>query len=113
MCNGRILLVRSKDKGRWLRYDWPTWLKGEVTMVFSGRQTIFCILLLLSPLVSARSQSAVDKAAASTISGKVTVGGKGLSGVVVSNLRDLQFRAQKQTATEVLRSVVWNKVPIM
>ena len=71
-------------------------------MVFSGRQTIVCILLLLSLVVSARSQSAVDKAATSTISGKVTVGGKGLQGVVValalsdqyrSNFRPTRFRS--------------------
>lgn len=88
-----------KDKGRWLRYDWPAWLKA-VTMVFSRCQTIVCILLLLSPVVSVRSQSAVDKAATSTISGKVTVGGKGLSGVVVGlvisdqyHFRPTRFRA--------------------
>lgn len=71
-------------------------------MVFSGRQTIVCILLLLSLVANAQSQKAVDKAATSTISGKVTVGGKGLSGVVValaisdqfrSNLRPTRFRS--------------------
>lgn len=71
-------------------------------MVFSRRQTIVCILLLLSPVVTARSQSAVDKAATSTISGTVTLGGKGLSGVVValaisdqyrSNFRPTRFRS--------------------
>ena len=71
-------------------------------MVSSGRQTAVCILLLLSTVVSAQSQSAVDKAATSTISGKVTVGGKGVSGIVVgliisdqyrSNLRPTSFRS--------------------
>ena len=71
-------------------------------MVSSGRQTIVCILLLLSTVVSAQSQSAVDKAATSTISGKVTVGGKGVWGVVVglvisdqyrSNFRPTRFRS--------------------
>ena len=71
-------------------------------MVSSGRQTIVCILLLLSTVVSAQSQNAVDKAATSTISGKVTVGGKGVWGVVVglvisdqyrSNLRATRFRS--------------------
>jgi Carboxypeptidase regulatory-like domain len=71
-------------------------------MVFSGRETILCILLVLSPVVGVRSQSAVDKAVTSTISGKVTVGGKGLSGVVVglvisdqyrSNVRQTRFRS--------------------
>ena len=71
-------------------------------MAFSGRQTIVFVLLLLIPVISARSQSAVDKAATSTISGKVTVGGKGLAGVVVglvisdqyrSNVRPSRFRS--------------------
>ena len=71
-------------------------------MVFSRRQTIVSLLLLLSLIVSARSQSAADKTATSTISGKVTVGGKGVQGVVValalgdqyrSNLRPTRFRA--------------------
>ena len=71
-------------------------------MVFSNRRTIFCILLLLSFVVGARSQSTVDKAATSTISGKVTVGGKGLQGAVValaisdqyrSNFRPTRFRS--------------------
>src|SRR5688572_1732874 len=80
----------------------PLSWKGEVTMAFSGRQTIVWILLLLIPVVTARSQSAVDKATTSTISGKVTVGGKGLPGVVVglvisdeyrSNFRPTRFRS--------------------
>ncbi len=71
-------------------------------MVFSGPRTILCILLLLTSVASAPSQSVVDKAAASTISGKVTVGGKGLQGVVVglvisdqyhSTFRPTRFRA--------------------
>jgi protocatechuate 3,4-dioxygenase beta subunit len=52
-------------------------------MVSSGRHAIVYTLLLLSTVVSAQSQSAVDKGATSTITGKVTVGGKGISGVVV------------------------------
>lgn len=71
-------------------------------MVSSSRQTIVCILLFLSTIASAQSQSAVDKVPTSTISGKVTVGGKGVSGVVVglvisdnynSNLRPTRFRS--------------------
>ena len=62
-------------------------------MVSSGRQTICCTLLLLSLVISARSQSAVDKTATSTISGKVTVGGKGLPGVVVGLAISNQFRS--------------------
>ena len=71
-------------------------------MFFSGPRTILSILLLLSSVASAPSQGVIDKAASSTISGKVTVGGKGLQGVVVglvisdqtrSNFRPTRFRA--------------------
>ena len=55
-------------------------------MILSGRQTILCLLLLLSPLVSVQSQTTVDKAPTSTISGKVTLGGKAASGVAVGLL---------------------------
>jgi hypothetical protein len=70
-------------------------------MVFSGPRIILCILFLLSSVATAPSQSVVDKTATSTISGKVTVGGKGLQGVVVglvisdqtrSNYRPTRFR---------------------
>ncbi len=70
-------------------------------MVFSGPRTILCILFLLSSVATALSQSAADKTATSTVSGKVTVGGKGLQGVVVglvvsdqtrSNFRPTRFR---------------------
>jgi Carboxypeptidase regulatory-like domain len=66
-------------------------------MVSSGRQTIVCLLLLLSTVVSAQSQSASDKAATSTISGKVTVGGKGVWGVVVGLLISEQYRSGRPT----------------
>lgn len=68
----------------------------------AARQTVVCILLLLIPIVGVRSQGPVDKAANSTISGKVTVGGKGLPGIVValavsdqyrSNFRPTRFRS--------------------
>jgi hypothetical protein len=72
-------------------------------MVFSAaRQTIVCILLFLIPVAGVRSQEAVDKAAGSTVSGKVTVGGKGLQGIIValaisdqyrSNFRPTRFRS--------------------
>ena len=71
----------------------PLKLRGESPMVSSCRQTILCILLLLSLAISARSQSTVDKAVTSTISGKVTIGGKGLSGVVVGLVISDQFRS--------------------
>ena len=71
-------------------------------MVCSGRQTTLCILLLLTLVITARPQTAASKTATSTISGKVTVGDKGLHGVVValaitdqyrSNIRPTRFRA--------------------
>jgi hypothetical protein len=72
-------------------------------MVFSAaRQAIVCVLVLLIPVVAVRAQVPVDKAATSTISGKVTVGGKGLQGIIValalsnpyrSNFRPTRFRS--------------------
>jgi hypothetical protein len=52
-------------------------------MVSSGRQIIVSLLLLLTALASANAQTAADKSSTSTISGKVTLGGKGVSGIVV------------------------------
>ena len=51
-------------------------------MVSSSRQ-IFVLVFLLGAVVCANAQPASDKASTSTISGKVTIGGKGVSGVVV------------------------------
>ncbi len=62
-------------------------------MVSSGRQTILCLLLFLSVVITAQAQNAVDKTLTSTISGKVTVGNKGLSGVVVGLAISDQFRS--------------------
>lgn len=62
-------------------------------MAYSGRQTIVLVLLLLIPLMTALSQSAVDKPLTSTISGKITVGGKGVSGVVVGLVIREEFRS--------------------
>lgn len=72
-------------------------------MVSSGRHAIVSLLLLLSTVVTAQSQSAVDKSATSTISGKVIVGGKGVSGVVVGLLhaanRSRKFPTRFRAAT--------------
>ena len=51
-------------------------------MVSPGRK-IVPLLFFLSAIVSAHAQPAADKAPRATISGKVTIGGKGVSGVVV------------------------------
>ena len=70
-------------------------------MVFSARKIILFLLLSIT-VVSAQSQSAVEKSVPSTISGKVTVGGKAISGLAVvlvitdeyrSNLRPTRFRS--------------------
>lgn len=53
-------------------------------MVSSSRQMFVRLLLLLTAIASANAQSAVDKASSSSISGKVTIGGKGVSGMVVA-----------------------------
>ena len=52
-------------------------------MVSSGRQIFVSLLLLLSAALSVSAQSAVDKASTSAITGKVTIAGKGVAGVVV------------------------------
>jgi uncharacterized surface anchored protein len=53
-------------------------------MVSSSRHIfVRLVVLVLSAAVSVHAQSARDKASTSTISGKVTIGGKGVSGVVV------------------------------
>ena len=52
-------------------------------MVSSCRPMFVRLLLLLTAIASANGQSAVDKALTSTISGKVTIGGNGVSGLVV------------------------------
>ena len=62
-------------------------------MVSSGRQTIVCLLLFLTTVLSAQAQSTVDKTATSTISGKVKVGGKGVWGVVVGLVISDQYRS--------------------
>ena len=53
-------------------------------MVSSARQAIACILLIFSAFVYARSQSVAEKGLTSTITGKVTVKGKGVPGIGVS-----------------------------
>lgn len=53
-------------------------------MVSSGRDTIISLLLLLGAIISANAQPATDKTSNSSISGKVTIGDKGVSGMVVA-----------------------------
>ena len=70
-------------------------------MFSSGRQAVACILLLLSTAVCAQSQSAVDKTQNSSISGKVTFKGKGISGIAVG----LQIRETMRSENTRLRAV--------
>lgn len=62
-------------------------------MVSSGRQIIVSLLLVLTAVVSANAQPAVDKGSTATISGKVTLGGKGVSGLVVGLAIDTPSRS--------------------
>jgi len=52
-------------------------------MVSSGRQTIACILLILGVAIYSHGQTAPAKQPTATISGKVTLKGKGVPGIVV------------------------------
>lgn len=62
-------------------------------MVSSARTAIACSLLIFSTVVFARSQNVSDKNFTGTISGKITLKGKGLSGVVVGlNLVESQHQ---------------------
>ena len=52
-------------------------------MVSSGRHAISCIVLVLSTLILAQAQTAPDKLSGATITGKVTIKGKGTPGIAV------------------------------
>lgn len=59
-------------------------------MVSSGRHAIFCILLVLSTVIFAQAQIAPDKISGATITGKVTIKGKGASGISVVLVQDVE-----------------------
>lgn len=52
-------------------------------MVSSGRQAIACILVVLGAAVCVQTQTATQKVASASISGKVTIKGKPAVGVMV------------------------------
>lgn len=52
-------------------------------MVSSGRHAISCILLVLSTVIFTQAQTTPDKISGATITGKVTIKDKGVSGVAV------------------------------
>jgi protocatechuate 3,4-dioxygenase beta subunit len=73
-------------------------------MISSARQAIACILLILSTILFAQSQTVSDKDSNGSISGKVTVKDKGVSGIVVGLIatgqRSSQTTVQKATTDE-------------
>ena len=69
-------------------------------MVSSGRHAISCVLLVLSTVIIAQAQTAPAKISGATITGKVTIKGKGAPGVAVvlvinadGNQRTTRYRA--------------------
>jgi protocatechuate 3,4-dioxygenase beta subunit len=62
----------------------PSIERRKPSMVSSARQAIACILLIFSTALYARPQSPAEKGPTSTITGKITVKGKGVPGVAVS-----------------------------
>ena len=52
-------------------------------MVSSGRHAISCLVLVLSTVIFAQAQTAPDKISGATITGKVTIKGKGAPGIAV------------------------------
>ena len=52
-------------------------------MASSARQAIACVLLIFSLVIHAQSQSASEKSTGATVSGKITIKGKGAAGVAV------------------------------
>jgi protocatechuate 3,4-dioxygenase beta subunit len=71
-------------------------------MASSTHHAIGCVLLILVSVNYARSQSGAEKAPAATISGKVTIKGKGASGVAVGLVRGDQSGMQHPTRHRAL-----------
>ena len=65
-------------------------------MVSSGRHAISCIVLVLSTVIFAQAQTAPDKISGATITGKVTIKGKGAPGIAVVLVLNVQ---EEQRAT--------------
>ncbi len=59
-------------------------------MVSSGRYAIFCFLLVLSTVIFTQAQTTPDKISGATITGKVTIKGKGASGVAVVLVQNVE-----------------------
>ena len=71
-------------------------------MVSSGRHPIVLLLLLLISTLSAHAQPSADKASTSTISGKVTIAGKGVAGVAVGLATETSFSSTYITRLKAL-----------
>src|SRR5258705_7847305 len=79
----------------------PPRLKGKLTMKSSTRQTIVCLVLILCTPLYTHSQTSIVRKGLASISGKVTIKGKGTPGIVVS-LRAADYigpRTSKYRAT--------------
>ena len=59
------------------------------------RLVVAAVLLIFSTAVSASSQTAPEKAASASISGKVTIKGKGVAGVTVFAMNQNSGRGQR------------------
>ena len=70
-------------------------------MISSARQAIACILLIWPTVIFAQSQTASDKSATATITGKVTIKGEGVAGIVVglNNLIQDEVRPSRNRTT--------------
>ena len=84
-------------------------------MVSSGRRIIISLLLLLTALASTNAQTAANKSSTSTISGKVTLGDKGVSGLTVglaiSTPSSTTYVTQLRAVTDEEGNYRFKKVP--
>ena len=72
-------------------------------MASSTRHAIVCIVLILTIVIDARSQSGTEKRASASFSGKVTIKGKGAPGITVGLIRieeSSQQPAQHRAVTD-------------
>lgn len=84
-------------------------------MVSSGRQAIACILLILGVAIYSQAQTTPAKEATVSISGKVTLKGKGVPGIIVVahnyNYRGLGDRARYRATTDASGNYRISNVP--
>src|ERR1044072_5540232 len=83
-------------------------------MVSSGRHAISCVFLILSTVIVAQAQVAPDKISGATITGKVTIKGKGAPGiavVLVQNVEGYQRVARQRGVTDATGTYRITNVP--